>query len=109
MADYDLSVKPTQAMTRASDSTAYPIYPTRGGAITIGTPTPERFFQIMVGVTGSLIVQIGTGTNATVRYYPLVLAGAIYPIAGDLILSTATVDGNAVTTTASNIWWYGGK
>lgn len=106
-----LSISSTQPVSKQSDSTSYPIYPTQGGAVTLDAPTStnERFYQIMVGVTGSLIVQIGSGNSIKTRYYPLVLAGAIYPIAGDMILTSATVDGNAVTTTASNIWWFGGK
>lgn len=86
-------------------TTAYSIYPTRGGFIIPDIQTPEIFYQIMVGQLGSLIVESKDGG---LRYYPVLNTGAIYPITGVRILSAATVDGQAVTTTADNIWWYGG-
>lgn len=96
----------TKAISLVSESTSYPIYPTHGGAVVIGTQTAELFIQICVGAAGSLIVETNDGF---VRYYPLLQPGVIYPITGRTILASATIDGNPVTTTASNIWWYGGK
>jgi len=95
----------TQPLNKSANSTEYSIYPTRGGFITVGTETPEIFCQLMVGNTGSVIVETADGEQ---RYYPQLNAGVIYPIAGVKIIASATIDAQAVTTSATNIWWYGG-
>jgi len=95
----------TNPLNKISNSTQYSIYPSRGGFVTIGTETPELFCQLAVESGGSVIVE---NKDGTVRYYPQLNPGAIYPIMGTKILASATIDGQAVTTSASNIWWYGG-
>ena len=100
-----MSIFNPEPLNKNANSTEYPLYPTRGGFITVGTKTPELFFQIMVGTAGNLIVE---DENEVARYYPGLQAGAIYPITGVRILAAATIDGQAVTTSAANIWWYGG-
>lgn len=94
-----------QALNKLANSTEYSIYPTKGGFITNDVTTPELFCQLMVGVSGSAIIETSDGEQ---RYYPLLNAGVIYPIAGIKVVSESTVDGQAVATSASNIWWYGG-
>lgn len=100
MPDFD-----THPITKVCDTTEYPIYPPRGGLITLDVETPELFFQIMVTVSGNLIVE---GKDGFVRYYPSLQAGAIYPITGVKILASANIDAVPYTTTATGIWWYGG-
>lgn len=99
---------PTQAISKQSNSTSYPIYATRGGFITNDQPTTsgEMFIQLMVGTSGSVIVK---NKDGQLRYYPLLLSGALYPIVGVEIVTSATVDGQSVATTAADIWWYGGE
>lgn len=97
---------PTHPISRLQDSTSYPIYPTEGGFVTPDVETRELFIQLTVGTTGSVIVQNIAGQN---RYYPVVIAGSVLPAAGIKVVSSATIDGQAVTTTATNIWWHGGK
>ena len=96
----------THAINKNSNSTSYPIYPTRGGFITLDQETPELFIQLMVGTSGSVIVQNTDGQN---RYYPSMVAGALYPAVGIKIITSAVIDGQAVATTASDIWWFGGE
>ncbi len=96
----------THAINRNSNSTSYPIYPTEGGAIVPDVDAPQLFIQLMVGASGSVIVQNKAGVN---RYYPLMLAGSLYPAVGMRVVSSAVIDGNPVSTTATNIWWFGGE
>lgn len=97
----------TYSVSGSTPSTDYSIYPTRGGAITIdGAPTPEVFYQLRCGTGGNLIV---LGKDGNPIYYPSVFAGETLVTCGLGVLSAATIDGVAVTTTASDIWWYGGK
>jgi hypothetical protein len=68
--------------------------------------TPEMFVQLMCGTSGSIIVQSKSGD---LRYYPSVVAGYLLVAPGVKVLTEATIDGEAVATTAADIWWYGGQ
>ena len=96
---------PVSSVSGNSRSTEQPIYPKKGGKITIGAFQPEIFFQIMCGTGGSVII---LGVDGNAFYYPAVSAGQIIPAVGNGVLGASTIDGTPVTTTASNIWWYGG-
>jgi hypothetical protein len=96
----------TYAISGNSYSTEMPIYPTRGGKITVDADPGELFFQLRCGTGGNLIVE---GKAGNPIYYPSVFAGETLVTCGRRVLSAATVDGEAVTTTADDIYWYGGK
>jgi len=100
MQDYPIS--PVNGL---SNSTEQPIYPKKGGSITLDQETPEIFFQLVCGTGGAVIV---LGVDGNPFYYPSVATGQIVPAIGKGVLTAATIDGNPVTTTATNIWWLGG-
>ncbi len=78
---------------------------TRGGIITEDVQVQEFFKYLHVGVGGDLIV-LGKDNN----YIPYfgVNNGATIAVEGNMVVSAATVDGVAMTTTCSDITWHGG-
>lgn len=82
-----------------------PFFITSGGKITIDVETSEPFKFLRVEGAGDIIIATTYGGNI---YIPDVLAGEWLPVVGTQVLSSATVGGAPRTTTASDIWWYGG-
>jgi hypothetical protein len=92
-------VPPTERTNRIGDVC------TRGGIITLDQEVPEFFKELHVGGTGDLIV---LGIDGNYIPYKGLLAGAFVKVLGNKVVSAATVDGVAMTTTATNITWHGG-
>lgn len=78
---------------------------TRGGIITEDVET-EYFKWLHIGIGGDLIV-LGIDGNY-IPFYGL-LNGDWIPVVGNMVVSAATVDGVAMTTSATNITWHGGN
>ena len=67
----------------------------------------QIFKWIGVGTGGGSVIVEGVDGNP--YYIPALPAGAWRPAMGRRILSSATISGNAVTTTASLVTIYGGE
>lgn len=78
---------------------------TRGGIITVDTQLTEYFKLIHVGVGGNVIVR---GKDNSMIPVLGLSDDSWFPAIGNEVVSAATIDGVAVTTTAENITWYGG-
>lgn len=78
---------------------------TRGGIVTLDAVVPEYFKAIHVGIGGDLIV-LGKNGNY-IPFYAVPNSTIIY-VMGNSVVSAATVDGVAMTTTATGITWHGG-
>lgn len=78
---------------------------TRGGLITIDTPLAE-YFKLLHIQTGGNVLILGMD-NQVIPYLGISSDSWIWAV-GYAVVSAATVDGQALTTTASNIQWYGG-
>lgn len=78
---------------------------TRGGLITIDTPLTEYFKLVHIGTGGNVLI-LGLD-NQCIPYIGISSDSWIWAV-GYCVLSSATVDGQNLTTTASNIQWYGG-
>lgn len=78
---------------------------TRGGIITEDVQISEFFKLLHIGTAGDLIVLGKDGS-----YIPFfgLLNGDWVPVVGNMVVSAATVDGVAMTTSASEITWHGG-
>lgn len=98
---------PTQSINSATNTTAYPIYPSHCGFITLDAYTGEIFYQLRVTEAGSIVWE---GKDGVAQYIPYAIVGAVIPVGGGRrVLTSATIDGQAVTTSATGIWWYGGQ
>jgi hypothetical protein len=80
----------------------------KGGLITVGTSqtASQGFFKLLhVGAGGDVVVRDLDG-----NYIPFrgILSGGWLPVLGDMVATSATIDGVLVTTTATEIDWYGG-
>jgi hypothetical protein len=82
--------------------------PSQSGVVTNNTPFIRNGIQylsayITVGNAGNIVWQNNQGQP---QYFPNAQAGQTYLIGATQILSSATVDGNSVSTTATNlVWW----
>jgi hypothetical protein len=76
------------------------------GIATLDEEVGQAFKWIGVGNTGGDVIVRGLDGNPI--YFPDVPAGALRPVLGTSILSAATIDGVAVTTSAAQVVWYGG-
>lgn len=102
-------MRTAQNQLESAYSTEASIYPACGGPITIDQAplTPGLcFYQLCCGTGGTLLIQ---GIDGGYIYYPLVAAGQIVVAVGVKVVSSATWQGQSLSTSASNIWWYGGK
>ena len=79
---------------------------TRGGLITIDQPLAEYFKLLHVQNGGNVLI---LGMDNQVIPYLGISSDSWIWAAGYAVVSSATVDGSALTTTASNIQWYGGS
>lgn len=100
-----MSIATPQPITSVANTTELPIYSTQSEYLTLGENASAPFYQVMVGNSGSLITQLPDGSY---MYRPLINAGGVYPITGIKIVAAATVSGQAVTTTATDVWGYRG-
>lgn len=78
----------------------------RGGLITIDQPLNEYFKAIAVGTTGGNVLVRGVD-NQIIPFLDRPAGSWIY-VLGYEVVSAATVDGQALTTTADNLTWIGG-
>jgi hypothetical protein len=78
----------------------------KGGLITVDTQLPEYFKMLRIGVGGDLLVR---GIDNNIIPFRNVLSGGTIVVLGYEVVSAATVDGVPLTTTASEIDWYGGQ
>lgn len=76
-----------------------------GGIIVKDTPLNFYFKSLFVGDAGDVLVR---GVDGNIIPYRGVLSGATLYVLGNEVVGTATVDGVALTTTATNITWQGG-
>lgn len=77
------------------------------GIATLDQLTPQTFKWISIGTGGGSVIVRGLDGNPI--YFPSVPAGALRPVLGNMILTNATINGTAVTTTATQVVWYGGE
>lgn len=78
---------------------------TRGGIITNDVQVQEFFKLLHIGTAGDLIV---LGKNGSYIPFFNLLNGDWVPVVGNMVVSAATIDGVACTTTATDITWHGG-
>lgn len=78
---------------------------TRGGIITADTQVTEFFKYLHIGTGGDLIV-LGRDGNY-IPYFGM-NNGSTVAVEGNMVVSSATVDGVSMTTTCSDITWHGG-
>lgn len=95
----------THPISKEMNSTNYTIYPEHCYKITLDQYTREMFVQLMVTTAGSLVVESKSGA---IKYYPVVNPGFLIPASGVRVLTSATLDGDVVNTTATGIYGYGG-
>lgn len=81
------------------------IVDTRGGIITVDVQLSEFFKKLHVGVGGDIVI---LGRNGNHIPYLGVSNGATLAVEGNMVASSATIDGVLVTTTADDITWHGG-
>jgi hypothetical protein len=77
------------------------------GIATLNQLTPQTFKWVCAGAGGGDVVVRGLDGNPI--YLPSVPAGQIRPALGNMIMTSATIDGVNVSTTASQVVWYGGE
>lgn len=75
--------------------------------ITMQDGTIQFFKWIGVGTGGGHVIV--EGVDGYPIYFPALPAGAMRPVLGRRILSSATINGSAVTTTATLVTVYGGE
>lgn len=85
----------------------YGFVPSYSDAVTIGnsfTLNNQTFVSayIVVGTAGDIVWQNAQGQA---NWFPGAQAGQVYILGATKILSSATVNGTARTTTASNLTW----
>lgn len=78
---------------------------TRGGIITPDVQVQEFFKLLHIGSAGNLVVLGKDGSY--IPFYNL-LDGDWVPVMGNMVVSSAVIDGVTVTTGATNITWHGG-
>jgi hypothetical protein len=81
------------------------IVDTRGGIITVDVQVSEFFKKLHVGVGGDIII---LGKNGNYIPYLGLNNGATIAVEGNMVVSTATIDGVVVTTSCDDITWHGG-
>jgi hypothetical protein len=77
-----------------------------GGIITVDTPLNVYFKLLHVVTGGDVLVR---GMDNRIIPYRGILSGGWIPVIGYEVVSAATVDGVSLTTTATDIDWYGGQ
>lgn len=77
-----------------------------GGIITVDTPLTVCFKMLHVVSGGDVLVR---GIDNRIIPFRGILSGAWIPAVGYEVVSEATVDGVDLTTTATDIDWYGGQ
>jgi hypothetical protein len=78
---------------------------TRGGLITNDTPLNEFFKGLYITTGGDVLVR---GIDNEIIPILGRLSGSFVAVLGYEVVSAATVDGQALTTTATDISWVGG-
>ena len=78
----------------------------RSGICTIDTPMGETALGLYVGTAGNVVLQ---GVDGVTYYLPALTVGTEHHFKFNAILSSGTVSGVSVTTTATNIVWVGGE
>ena len=69
-------------------------------------PTAEVCSWIVCGTGGNVVFQHKDGKYG---YFPSATAGQLLPIGAIKIVASHTfTNGGTLTTTAANLWWYGG-
>lgn len=83
------------------------IMATRGNEIVLDAPTQtgEMFKFLHVATGGDVII---LGIDGTPMPWYGASSDSIIPLAGFKVLSSAIINGNPRTTTATGITWYGG-
>jgi hypothetical protein len=82
---------------------------TRSGILTLDTPLQEYFKKLHVvnaGTNGVLLVK-DTKTGGIVHYRGLSNGDYVW-VVGNAIVSSATIDGVALTSDVASVDWYGG-
>lgn len=77
----------------------------RGGLITIDEPLTEYFKGVGIGTSGNVLVR---GVDNEIIPFLDRPAGSFIYVLGYEVVSAATVDGEELTTTATNLTWIGG-
>lgn len=75
------------------------------GIITNDAIVPQYFKLLHIGTGGDLLVR---GVDGNINPFFGLLSGDWVPILGNQVVSAATVDGVACTTTATDVTWHGG-
>lgn len=81
------------------------IMATRGGEIVLDVYVGEVFKFLHVATAGDVIIQ---GIDGTPMPWYGATNDSVIPIAGFRVLTSAVINGNTKTTTATGITWYGG-
>lgn len=81
---------------------------TRGGLITVDTSLEEYFKGLHIGTAGATGTLLIKGIDNEVIPIKGLLNGSWVFILGYAVVSAATVDGESLTTTCSDISWIGG-
>lgn len=76
-----------------------------GGLITINTELDFYFKALHIKTGGDVLVR---GVDGKIIPFLGMLSGSWVCVLGNAVVSAATVDGQALTTTAADIAWYGG-
>jgi hypothetical protein len=77
-----------------------------GGLITLDAQLPAYFKMLHVGGGGDLLVR---GIDNNIIPFLGLVSGQFVPVIGYEVVSAATVDGQALTTTCTDITWHGGQ
>lgn len=97
----------TQELNSSSRSTEVGLAITRGGEITLDDYIGETFKWLHVEVGGNVIVEGVDGSSNIIPFYGI-LSGSWIPVVGKRVLTSAVINGNPQSTTATGITWYGG-